>query len=158
MEKRSKNPVERIETEALLRELNRRRTGDKSTLSEVEGGLWSHRNEDGAAGVEPWLEERSSRETMTPKPCPRCGQPTGVSAKKRERTLSTVHGTVRYGRHYHYCEGCRHGCYPLDKEVGAPSEGHATGELQRRVMDFAVNESYEEASERFEIHYGYRRA
>lgn len=41
----------------------------------------------------------------------------------------------------------------MDAQVEAPERGQATEQLQRRMMDFAVNDSYGEAVERFAIHY-----
>ncbi|MBN1961920.1 MAG: hypothetical protein JW841_13320 [Deltaproteobacteria bacterium] len=41
-----------------------------------------------------------------------------------------------------------------DTEIGLPADGDVTYEMERRILDLAVNSTYRECVERFEVHYG----
>lgn len=92
-------------------------------------------------------------EDNKPKPCPKCGTPVRVKTRNRVRHLLTVAGEVRLSRNYHYCKGCRHGFYPRDIELKLPEEGAVSDALEKRILDFGVNSSFEEAAQRWAIHY-----
>lgn len=88
-----------------------------------------------------------------PRKCPRCGNLVPMKAEHRVRHLHTLSGEVRYFRNYYYCKKCRHGFYPRDAELGIPENGSVSRELERRLLDFGLNDSYEQAAERWNIHY-----
>ena len=62
-------------------------------------------------------------------------------------------GTHTFTRDYHYCEACKEGFYPRDEFIGLPKEGAFTEEVESRLADFAVNDSYAEAETRWRFHY-----
>jgi hypothetical protein len=88
-----------------------------------------------------------------PKPCPKCGQSVPVKTKNRVRHFLTIAGELRLSRNYHYCRACKHGFYPRDIELKLPEEGEVSDAMERRILDFGVNTSFEEAAQRWCIHY-----
>jgi hypothetical protein len=92
-------------------------------------------------------------EDGTPKPCPKCGKPVRVKTKNRVRHFLTIAGELRLSRNYHYCKACKHGFYPRDLELKLPEEGEVSDAMERRILDFGVNTSFEEAAQRWAIHY-----
>lgn len=88
-----------------------------------------------------------------PKGCPRCGKSSKRRAVAVERTFRSLSGEHTFKRDYYYCERCTRGFYPRDEFIGLPEHGTETMELERRMADFAVNDSYEEASARWNFHY-----
>ncbi len=92
-------------------------------------------------------------EKPTAKLCPRCGKRTPVKARHRERTLRTMAGYLTLNRNYHHCERCSYGFYPVDRALDVPEQGELTSEMEKRVLDFAINEVYGDAAERWRIHY-----
>lgn len=92
-------------------------------------------------------------EDSTPKPCPKCGQPVPVKTRNRVRHLMTLAGELRLSRNYHYCRGCRRGFYPRDLELKLPEAGEVSDAMERRILDFGINDTFESASERWGIHY-----
>lgn len=123
------------------------------TMSEMEdcvdehfAGLYAER------ALEVLLEKRPP-EKPTGKLCPKCGKRTKVKAKDRRRTLRTLCGSVTLSRNYHYCERCKHGFYPMDRDLDLPEEGELSREMEKRVLDFAVSDVYGQAVERWGLHY-----
>ena len=147
--------LKEISTEELVAELSRRQHGDRQTLQELEEGIEAESRRMNRMSFEARLRELERQESGQAQPCPKCGKNTPIHGSKRARTVLTVHGAMSYQRYYHYCRSCKHGFAPLDAQIQAPEEGQATRGCQRRVMDFAVNESYEEACQRFAMHYGF---
>src|SRR4051812_34040937 len=92
-------------------------------------------------------------EDGSPKPCPKCGKPVPVKVRNRVRHFLTVAGELRISRNYHYCDGCSRGFYPRDIELKLPEEGEVSDAMERRILDFGVNTSFKESSERWNIHY-----
>lgn len=92
-------------------------------------------------------------EDSRPRPCPKCKVLVRVKARNRVRHLMTVTGELRLARNYHYCSACKHGFYPRDLELKLPDEGEVSGAMERRILDFGVNTSFEEAAQRWSIHY-----
>lgn len=92
-------------------------------------------------------------EDGTPRPCPKCGAPVPVKARNRVRNFLTVAGELRLSRNYHYCETCRRGFYPRDLELKLPEEGEVSDAMEKRILDFGVNTTFEEAAQRWCIHY-----
>jgi hypothetical protein len=88
-----------------------------------------------------------------PRPCPKCGKPVPVKTKNRVRHLLTTAGELRLARNYHYCRSCKHGFYPRDAELKLPEEGEVSDAMERRILDFGVNTTFEEAAQRWGIHY-----
>jgi hypothetical protein len=43
---------------------------------------------------------------------------------------------------------CQHGFYPVDRLLDLPEEGELTSEMEKRVLDFAVNDDYGECEAR----------
>lgn len=142
--------------EELLRELARR-NADKHfregmTLSEmeltVESMVHGHR--------EPSISLMLSRmkpEKPTAKACPLCGTRTPVKVRDRERTVRSLSGPVTFKRNYHYCVDCKAGFYPVDRLLDLPEEGELSAELEKRVLDFALNDVYGECAARWGLHY-----
>lgn len=92
-------------------------------------------------------------EDATPKPCPKCGQLVRVKARNRVRHLMTAAGELRLARNYHYCRSCRLGFHPRDIELKLPPEGEVSDAMEKRILDFGVNTGFEEAAQRWSIHY-----
>ena len=88
-----------------------------------------------------------------PKPCPRCGKSSKRRATAVERTFRSMSGVHTFRRDYYYCETCSKGFYPRDAFLGLPENGAETIELERRMADFGVNDTYDVASERWNFHY-----
>lgn len=94
-------------------------------------------------------------EESTPKACPKCGKPVAVKVRNRVRHILTVAGEVRLSRNYHRCGRCKLGFYPRDAELKLPEGGEVSDAMERRILDFGVNETFEAAAERWTIHYRY---
>jgi hypothetical protein len=92
-------------------------------------------------------------EGSEPKPCPQCGKPVPVKTHHRVRHILTAVGELRLSRNYHYCRRCRHGFCPRDIALGLPAEGEVSSAMERRILDFGVNTAFEEAAERWSVHY-----
>jgi hypothetical protein len=92
-------------------------------------------------------------EDSTPKPCPKCGKATPVKTHNRVRHLMTLAGELRLSRNYHYCGTCRCGFYPRDLELKLPEAGEVSDAMERRILDFGINDTFEAAAERWAIHY-----
>ncbi|HYO51887.1 ISKra4 family transposase [Archangium sp.] len=101
------------------------------------------------------LERRSGEEDDNPKQCPRCGEQVPVKVKKRPRQVRTLSGLQVLRRNYHYCKDCQAGFYPLDAALGMPEGGEVTQEVERRILDFGVSDTFNEAAQRWEVHYGW---
>ncbi|MCP4447278.1 MAG: hypothetical protein GY811_18305, partial [Myxococcales bacterium] len=63
-------------------------------------------------------------------------------------------GGHRLRRHYHYCGSCEKGFYPLDRKLELREKGEVSEALEKRLIDFSVNEPHAEAAERIALHYG----
>jgi hypothetical protein len=87
------------------------------------------------------------------KSCPKCGRPVPVKARSRVRHLLTVAGELRLSRHYHHCGTCNFGFYPRDRELALPEKGEVSDAMEKRILDFGVNDTFESAAQRWSIHY-----
>jgi hypothetical protein len=67
--------------------------------------------------------------------------------------LRAISGEVKFSRNYHYCQECKAGFYPLDRRLKLPEEGDLTPEMERRVLDLGVHDTFEQAAERWSVHY-----
>jgi hypothetical protein len=88
-----------------------------------------------------------------PKSCPRCGKRTRVRGRAVGRTFQSLWGIHKIVRDYYYCDGCKEGFYPRDEFLGLPKAGDLTEEVESRIADFSVNDSYQEAQDRWRFHY-----
>lgn len=150
MAKTRKDPRER-----LIEELARRartEVHEVSPMSQME------------RGTEAWVRELAQGEMDRrigalpvedgrPKSCPRCGKRAAVRARDVVRTFQSLWGTHTLTRNYHYCEACKAGFYPRDAFLGLPEGGDASGDLEARIADFALNASFPECEERWRVHY-----
>ena len=143
-----------VSEEELLTELARRRVerlgGTAQTAEVASEGLADAVSRQ---TFEHWLVTESRRESVQPQPCPRCGKATPMRAGARERVLRAVSGEVRFRRNYHYCEACKAGFYPLDERLKLPERGDLTPEMERRLLDLGVHDTFEQAAARWGVHY-----
>lgn len=139
----------------LVAELARRRAEqlpESFTMTDVETAVHSMHHLHGPPSVAAMLA-RMKPEKPTAKACPRCGKRVAVRARDRERTVRSLAGPVTFRRNYHYCESCKYGFYPVDQLLDLPEEGELTAEMEKRVLDFAVNGPFEHITERWLVHY-----
>lgn len=125
------------------------------TMSQMELVVWKTRGMENPAALQALkaMLARLPLEKPTGKLCPKCGKRTPVKAKDRPRELRTMAGSVTLTRNYHYCESCQLGFYPLDRLLDVPEEGELTREMEKRVLDFAINDVYGECAARWQVHY-----
>lgn len=88
-----------------------------------------------------------------PKPCPKCRQPVPVKAKNRLRHILTIAGELRLTRKHHDCGRCNHGFYPRGAELKLPEGGEVSDAMERRILDFGINDTFDSVAERWDIHY-----
>ena len=142
--------------EEIVRELARRHAQktfrEGMTLSDMENAVEDLKQQAGEPSIALMLS-RMKPEKPTAKACPRCGKRTPVKARDRERTVKSLAGEVTFKRNYHYCEACKHGFYPVDRMLDLPEEGELSSELEKRVLDFAVNDVYDQGAARWKLHY-----
>ena len=120
------------------------------SLSDLEIGLASATQKLTCLELERRLNEE---ENSKPKKCPTCGTRCRVRVPSKERRLRTMSGDVVYRRNYHYCDGCSQGFYPRDNSLGIPQSGDVSLELERRLLDFSMNDPFEQGALRFSLHY-----
>ena len=84
---------------------------------------------------------------------PKCKQLVPVKAKNRARHILTTAGELRLTRNYHHCSHCGLGFYPRDAELKLPENGEVSDAMERRILDFGVNDTFEAVAERWGIHY-----
>ena len=139
----------------VIEELARRKAEElpeAMTMSQMEQAAEAIKHQSGPPAILAMLS-RMRPEKPTAKACPRCGKRAKVKARDRERTVQSLSGPVTFKRNYHYCEDCRHGFYPVDYLLGLPADGDMTAELERRILDFGVNDTFAEAADRWQMHY-----
>lgn len=146
-------PLGHLSDSELLAELARRRLAEGKLDLDAMEELVEHDKRD--FGMEHFAAMVAAlpAEADGPKPCPQCGRPIPVKARSRERRVHTLSGEVSFFRHYHYCEHCQKGFYPRDAELKLPEEGELSREMERRILDFGVNDVFGSAAERFAVHY-----
>jgi Uncharacterised protein family (UPF0236) len=125
------------------------------TMTQMEMLIWETHGMENASALRALsaLLARMPLEAPTAKLCPKCSKRIAVKAKDRERSLRTMAGTVTLKRNYHYCDACELGFYPVDLTLQLPAEGELTAEMEKRVLDFAINDVYGECSSRWQLHY-----
>jgi uncharacterized protein UPF0236 len=151
-----KRALKQFSEKELMEEIARRHADkhfrEGMTMSEIELSVEELKAGTGEPSVALMLS-RMKPEKPTAKACPRCGKRTAVKARDRERTVKSLSGPVTFKRNYHYCEKCQYGFYPVDRLLGLPEEGELTSEMEKRVLDFAVNDVYGECAARWSLHY-----
>ncbi len=151
-----KRALKQFSEKELMEELARRHADkhfrEGMTMSEMELSAEELKDEAGKPSLASMLS-RMRPERPTAKACPRCGKRVPVKARDRERTVKSLSGPVTFKRNYHYCERCQYGFYPVDRLLDLPEEGELTSELEKRVLDFAVNDVYGECAARWSLHY-----
>lgn len=139
----------------LLAELTRRR----SNPSNFDVSQFEDDSEEFTQSVkQAFLDNRITdlgEEDDKAKACPRCGLKTKVRRYAVKREIQTLTGKLIIKRNYHYCENCQSGFYPRDKELGLPEKGDVSYGLERRILDFGINDTYAQAAERWGVHYGF---
>ena len=121
------------------------------TMSEMELAVWDACGMENPAALRALtaLLDRMPLEKPTGKLCPKCGKRVAMKAKDRERSLRTMAGRVTLKRNYHHCEHCQAGFYPLDRLLELPDEGELSTEMEKRVLDFAVNDVFNQGCARW---------
>ncbi len=154
-----KRALKQFSEKELVEELARRHADkhfrEGMTMSEIELSVEELKAGTGEPSVALMLS-RMKPEKPTAKACPKCGKRIPVKARDRERTVQSLSGPVTFKRNYHYCEKCQYGFYPVDRLLSLPEEGELTSELEKRVLDFAVNDVYGECEARWSLHYQQR--
>jgi len=152
-----KRALKQFSKAELLAELGERLADEKfhdgMTMSEIELAAEEMVRRDAAPPPVAAMLSRMKPERPTGKACPKCGKRIPVKARDRERTVKSLAGPVTFKRNYHYCEACQYGFYPVDRLLGLPEEGELTSEMEKRVLDFAVNDVYGECAARWSLHY-----
>jgi len=151
-----KKGLKKYSDKELVEEIGRRHADkhfrEGMTMSEMELSVEELKVGTGEPSIALMLS-RMKPEKPTGKACPRCGKRVAVKARDRERTVRSLAGPVTFKRNYHYCQNCQYGFYPVDRLLDLPEEGELTGEMEKRVLDFAVNDVYGECVERWSLHY-----
>lgn len=151
-----KKGLKQYSEKELLEEIGRRHADkhfrEGMTMSEMELSVEELKAGTGEPSIALMLS-RMKPEKPTAKACPRCGKRVPVRARDRKRTVKSLAGLVTFQRNYHYCEKCQYGFYPVDRLLSLPEEGELTSELEKRVLDFAVNDVYGECAARWALHY-----
>lgn len=146
-------PLGNLSDADLLREFARRRLAkgnfDLDAIEELAGAAQRDLGEEALAAAIAALPPEDDR----PKRCPRCKQPAPVKAKNRPRHILTTAGELRVLRNYHYCTLCKAGFAPRDAELNLPAEGEVSTAMERRILDFGVNDTFDSVAERWSIHF-----
>jgi len=142
----------------LVAELARRRAGrGPSQITGMEEALAEHQRRDGQATLQRYLankQQEQNETNETSKPCPGCGKPARIRARERARSIRSTTGEYTLRRRQHYCEKCEISFYPLDIELGLPEEGEVTSYMEKRLLDFGVEDTFEHGAQRWEMHDG----
>lgn len=137
----------------LLREVARRRLAkgklDIDAIEELATAAQRDLGEETLAAAIAALPPEDDK----PKACPKCKQLVPVKAKNRVRHILTTAGELRLSRNYHHCSNCGLGFSPRDAELNLPEEGEVSAAMERRILDFGVNDTFESVAERWSIHF-----
>ena len=141
--------------ERLLSERARRLSANPGDMTSLEASIEQEKSSLGASMMSRVLSSKSASEDGKPRSCAKCGGRAYVEEKQRARTIRTLSGEHSYRRHFYRCKGCRHGFSPIDDEMGIPADGCVTLEVERRIVDFGVHDTFEEGAQRFSLHYDF---
>lgn len=146
-------PLGHMSDADLLREVARRRLAkgdfDLGAIEELAEDAQRDMGEETLAAAIAALPP----ENDSPKACPKCRRLVPVKAKNRFRHILTVAGELRLTRNYHHCGHCNHGFYPRDAELKLPEGGEVSDAMERRILDFGINDTFDSVAERWGIHY-----
>ncbi|MCK9988957.1 MAG: hypothetical protein AzoDbin1_05429 [Azoarcus sp.] len=151
-----KRALKQFSKEELLAELARRHADetfrDDMSMDDMELAVesWKTQADDAALAA---MIAKLKPEKPTAKVCPKCGKRVPVKARGRERTVRSLSGPITFKRNYHYCERCAYGFYPVDQRLGLPEQGELTSQMEKRILDFGINDVYGECAERWRLHY-----
>jgi len=144
-----------LSDDELIRELARRHSKTLGNdLTSIEEGIDELANVVKQTTIDEHVDSLLPEDNSA-KPCPKCGRMIRVRRRKVKRELKTRSGTLNMSRNYHYCDFCKYGFYPKDIELGLPQKGTISFELEKRILDFGVNDTFEDAAERWSLHYGW---
>lgn len=132
--------VQKVTQELLL-------AGGPRSLSEMERGIRQALLRIGRFLLEAWLALQEGIYMALTIPC-RCGG-TAAYAGKREGTLFTLLGSVRYKRGYYLCPHCHRGTCPLDERLGL-RPGELSAELESLTGMTGAQVAFEKGSDLFE--------
>jgi hypothetical protein len=145
-----------LSDEDLVAELARRRAEGRLEMDNLAFELSTEvdARQAGARAMQAYLDAQAAQQTTASRPCPKCGAACRVRRQSVARTVRSRHGEHRLARHYHYCQQCAHGFYPLDAALGLGDEGELTSRMEQVVLDLGLQGTFEEAAERFALHHG----
>jgi hypothetical protein len=109
----------------------------------VETGMREILRAVGAEALGQYLEQQDEEMQEEEVACS-CGQEMGYQFK-REATILSVFGRVRYRRRYHLCSACHAGRIPLDERMGMEA-GQVTAGLAELLALAGVEIAFEEAT------------
>lgn len=104
-------------------------------------------------GQERLTAELNRPEPIESKACPKCKKNVRVREKLVPRTVITLSGPVKYQRHRHYCDRCKLNFYPRDEELDLLEKGQVSPELEKKILDFGINDPFASGTERFNFHH-----
>jgi len=118
---------------------------EPQSLSEMEQKLrrWLHRL--GNLLLWGWMLWLSREETKKEIPCPHCGE-TARYQRRRQATLHTLFGSLRYHRGYYLCSSCHQGHCPLDDQLGL-RPNQMSSEVERVAALVGVQMPFAQASD-----------
>ncbi len=145
-------PLGHVSDAGLLREFARRRLAKGFDLQAIEEFAEDAQRDMGEETLSAAIAALPAEDGQ-PKPCPKCGKPVPVKVKNRLRHILTVAGELRLTRNYHHCSHCNHGFYPRDAELKLPEGGEVSDAMERRILDFGINDTFDSVAERWSIHY-----
>lgn len=145
-----------LSDEELVAELARRRAAGRLEMDNLAFELSTEADARlaGARAMQAYLDAQAAAQTTASQPCPRCGAACRVRRRSVARTVRSRHGEHQFVRHYHYCEQCAQGFYPLDRALGLSDEGELTARMEQVVLDLGLHGTFEEAAARFALHHG----
>lgn len=99
-----------------------------TSVSEMERNIRAMLLKVGQFLLSSWLALQETGYPAEQRECPHCGGQADYQFK-REGTLLTILGQVRYKRAYYVCPACQQGHYPLDQQLGL-RPGQMSAELE----------------------------
>jgi hypothetical protein len=100
------------------------------------------------------FDQATRHQDGSAKPCPRCRKMIRIARKNVERRVQSLGGEVILRRHYHRCDVCTLGFYPLDLQLQLAEEGECSARLEKLILDFGLHGTFESAAQRFAMHHG----
>jgi len=145
-----------LSDEELVAELAQRRAEGRLEMDNLAFELSTEADarQAGARAMQAYLDAQAAQQSTASRPCPRCGAACRVRRRLVVRTVRSRHGEHQLARHYHYCQACAYGFYPLDAVLGLSDEGDLTSRMEQVVLDLGLHGTFEESAERFALHHG----